>query len=337
MRGVRTVLGALFMGLIIGVALAQRTPLRIATANPGTYGYATAGMLAEVLSRELPREYAVVVQPFPSTSAAMRAAMNGEAELAYTADVGMEELYQGTGPYQGFQPRVGPLVHTFYIYPMETFFVTTKANADRYRSLADLSGRPVFFFTAGNMNWLNAQRIFKALDYRFNHVEIDTGAIADALRVGTIVASVAYTISRASLVPAIREAETRIDLHVVNPSPEEARRLQAGGLEVVRLSPRAFSKDVGVQEILAVPLFFAYNARADLPEDLVYQILKAFERAAPQLAQRDAGFRPLAENFVRLQVAAIRSAPTIPVHPGLARFLREKGAWQSEWRVAPAR
>ncbi|BCZ90686.1 hypothetical protein TthAA22_24910 (plasmid) [Thermus thermophilus] len=322
---------------LLGVAWGQRVPLRIATANPGTYGYATASMLAEVLNQELPSRYAVVVQPFPSTSAAMRAVMNGEAELGYTAEVGMEELYQGVGPYQGYRPQVGYLVHTFYLYPMETFFVTLKANANRYRSLADLSGRPVFFFTAGNMNWLNAQRIFKALEYRFNHVEIDTGAIADALRAGTIVASVAYTISRASLVPAIREAEIRADLQVINPTPEEVRKLQGAGLEVVRISPRAFTKDVGVREILAVPLIFGYNARADLPEDLVYQILKAFEKAAPRLAERDAGFRPLAENFAALQVAAIRATPSIPVHPGLARYLREKGVWQAEWKVAQGR
>ncbi len=323
--------------LLVGFALAQRVPLRIATASPGTYGYATAGMLAEILNRELPDRYAVVVQPFPSTSAAMRATMNGEAELAYTADVGMEELYQGAGPFQGFRPRIGLLVHTFYIYPMETFFVTLKTNAGRYRSLADLSGRPVFFFTAGNMNWLNAQRIFKALGYRFNHVEIDTGAIADALKAGTIDAAVGYTISRASLVPAIREAALRVDLQVINPSVEEVRRLRTAGLEVVKVSPGAFPKDVGVQEILAVPLTFAYNARSDLPEDLVYQILKAFEKAAPQMAQRDAGFRPLAENFVGLQVAAIQSTPEIPVHPGLARFLKEKGAWNPAWRIAQDR
>lgn len=328
---------ALLVGLLAGWALGQRIPLRIATASPGTYGYATASMIAEVLNRELPNRYAVVVQPFPSTSAAMRATMNGEAELAYTADVGMEELYQRQGPYQGFQPRVGLLVHTFYIYPMETFFITLRTNANRIGSLGDLSGRPVFFFTAGNMNWLNAQRIFNVLGYRFNHVEIDLGAIADALRSNTIVASVAYTISRASLVPAIREAELRADLQVINPSLDEVRKLQTAGLDVVRVSPRAFSKDVGVREILAVPLVFGYNARADLPEDVVYQVLKAFEKAAPQLAERDAGFRPLAENFTGLQVAAIRSTPSIPVHPGLAKFLREKGAWQADWKIAQSR
>jgi len=326
-----------FSVLLAGFTLAQRVPLRIATASPGTYGYATAGMLAEVLNRELSDRYTVVVQPFPSTSAAMRATMNGEAELAYTADVGMEQLYKGTGPYQGFRPRIGLLVHTLYIYPMETFFVTLKTNAGRYQSFADLSGRPVFFFTAGNMNWLNAQRIFKVLGYTFNHVEIDTGAIADALKARTIEASVAYTISRASLVPAIREAVLRADLQVINPSSEEVRRLQAAGLEVVKVSPKVFPKDIGVQEILAIPLVFAYNARSDLPEDLVYQILKAFEKAAPQMAQRDAGFRPLAENFVGLQVAAIQATPEIPVHPGLARFLREKGAWNPAWRIAQGR
>jgi TRAP-type uncharacterized transport system substrate-binding protein len=39
--------------------------------------------------------------------------------------------------------------------------------------LKDFSGKPVFFTTAGFMNWLNFQRIYKALGYDFKHVQID--------------------------------------------------------------------------------------------------------------------------------------------------------------------
>src|SRR5690606_18865877 len=81
-------------------ALAQRVPVRMATADVGSYGYAVSSILADVLNRELPSQYVVTVHPYSNTTAAMRATMNGEAEMSYTADVGMTELYARVGPHQ---------------------------------------------------------------------------------------------------------------------------------------------------------------------------------------------------------------------------------------------
>ena len=65
--------------------------------------------------------------------------------------------------------------------------------AGQFKSWGDFSGKPVFFTPAGFMNWLNFQRIFKALGYQFKHVQIGEPAQGDALQAGTIVGAVAYT------------------------------------------------------------------------------------------------------------------------------------------------
>ena len=56
----------------------------------------------------------------------------------------------------------------------------------------------MFFTPAGFMNWLNFQRVFKALGYDFKHVQIDPKSNSDALQGGTIIGSVAYTTCRAA-------------------------------------------------------------------------------------------------------------------------------------------
>ncbi|HEY8418060.1 MAG TPA: TAXI family TRAP transporter solute-binding subunit [Limnochordales bacterium] len=323
------------VGIIAGAALAQRVPVRMATADVGSYGYAVSSILADVLNRELPSQYVVTVHPYPNTTAAMRAAMNGEAEMSYTADVGMTELYARVGPYQGFTPRVGDLVHTLYVYPMESFLTVPADQAENIDSWGDLSGKPVYFTPAGYMNWINFQRVFNALGYEFNHVEIDSSLLADALRAGSIVGAGSYTTAGASLPTFWKEAELRIAIKVVNPSPEEVAKLEAAGLAPRRVDPsRAFTRDVGVDEILGVPILFAYNMRADADPELVYQILTALEKAAPGLPALDPGFTPLAEDFVGIQVAGISANPHIPVHAGLARFLQERGAWDDSWTIA---
>lgn len=314
----------------------QRVPLRWATSDVGSYGYAVASFMVDFLNAELEGNYVVTVHPYPSTSAAMKAVMDGEAELAYTADVGMQEFYVRSGPFEGYEPGVAELVHTFYTYPMESFLLTSRANADQYSTYADFDGEAVFFTPSGFMNWLNFQRVFEALGYEFNHVEIDSSAVADALESGSIVGAGGYTTAGASLPTFWREAELQVDLAPVTFTPAELERLEAAGLEVVPVDPsKAFTQDLGTDEVLGVPILFGYNVRTDMDEDLVYQMLTIFERHASDLVLLDEGFTPLAEDFVGLQAGAIRAAPNIAVHPGLARFLQEKGAWDDSWMIAP--
>jgi uncharacterized protein len=326
---------AVFIGSALAPAEAQRQSLRWATSDVGSYGYSVASLMIDVLEQALDGEYTVTVHPYPSTTAAKKATMDGEAEISYTADVGMRSYYDRTGPYEGYDPATGDLVHTWYAYPMETFLTVRTAAADQYESWGDLSGQPVFFTPAGYMNWLNMVRIWDALGYDFNHVEIDSATTADALEAGSIVAAASYTTAGASLPTWWREAELRADITVVNPSEEEIERLRAAGLVPMEVDPaEAFSQEVGVETILGVPIFFGYNVRADMDEEVVYRMLSAFMENADRLAEQEPGFIPLARDFVGTQVGGIAANPDIPVHPGLARFLEEHGAWNDEWTIA---
>jgi TRAP-type uncharacterized transport system substrate-binding protein len=71
-----------------------------------------------------------------------------------------------------------------------------------------------------------------------------------------------------------------------------------------------------------------------MPEDLVYKLVKAFYDKRDDLAKVDPGFKTMAKDFVGMQVQGINANPDIPVHPGLARFLKEHKAWDAKWKVA---
>jgi TRAP-type uncharacterized transport system substrate-binding protein len=66
---------------------AERKSIRWATSSTGSYGYKVAAQMTKVLEDAL-GEYTVTVNPYPSTTAAMKATMDGNAEIGYTADVG---------------------------------------------------------------------------------------------------------------------------------------------------------------------------------------------------------------------------------------------------------
>ena len=212
---------------------------------------------------------------------------------------------------------------------------TSAKEAGNYKCWGDFSGKPVFFTPAGFMNWLNFGRIYKALGYQFKHVQIDAKTQSDALQSGSIVGAVAYTTAGRSLSSYWKETDVRMDVKVINPCPEEVAKLKAAGLAVVEVDPtKAFTKDVGVKTIQGVPILFGYNVRADMPADVVYKLLSAFYKNRESLAKSDPGFTPMARDFVGMQVQGINANPHIPVHAGLAKFLKEHKAWNDKWKVA---
>lgn len=321
---------------VINTADAQeRKSIRWATSSTGSYGYKVAASMVKIVEEALGGQYTVTVNPYPSTTGAMKATMDGDGEVGYTADVGMTPLYAGEGAFKDYKPAKGLMVHTWYAYPMESFMAVAASKAAQFKSWGDFSGKPVFFTPAGFMNWLNFVRIYKALGYEFKHVQIGEATQADALQSGTIVGAVAYTTAGKSLASYWRETELRTDIKVVNPSPEEIAKLKAANLAPVEINPAdAFSKDVGVKTILAVPLLFGYNMRADMPEDVVYKMLNAFNKERENLAKSDPGFTPMAKDFIGMQVNGIKSNPHVPVHAGLVKFLKEHKAWDDKWKIA---
>lgn len=328
--------GAVFAVAAIGPAHAQeRNSIRWATSSVDSYGYKVAAAMVKISEEALEGKYTITVNPYPSTTGSMKAAMDGNAEIGYTADVGMTELYAGEGGFKNYTPAKAKLVHAWYSYPMESFMATAAKDAGKYKCWGDFSGKPVFYTPAGFMNWLNFMRIYKALGYQFKHVQIDPKTQTDALQAGTIAGSVAYTTAGRSLAPYWKESEVRMDLKVINPCPAEVAKLKSAGLAVVDVDPKvAFNKDVGVTQIQAVPILFAYNVRPDMPEDVVYKMLNAFYKNRESLAKSDPGFTPMAKDFIGMQVQGINANPDIPVHSGMARFLKEHKAWNDKWKIA---
>ncbi len=319
-------------------AAPDRVSIRWNTADVGSYGYSVASLMVEELNRELPDHFVVTIHPFPATGAGMKAAMEGDGDIAYTADVGMTQVYAEEAAYSHDEWPARDddnlLVHSFYAYPMETSLAVHVNNADQFNSWSDFDGEPVFFTPAGFMNWLNMGRIFDALDIEFNHTEIDSGMVADALSDGSIVGAAIYTTAGLSLPTYLREAEMRMadEFYAVSPNDEEIAQLEAAGLSVVEIDATVpFSTDVGTDTYKAVPILFAYNVMAHTPAEFVKMKLEIFEAAADRLAEYEPGFGPLANDFVGMQVSGIRANPDIPVHEGMAQFLEDRGAWDDAW------
>src|SRR5262247_3321400 len=101
---IATVLGGALVVTLSQPAQAQRKSIRWAVASVDTYGYKVAASVTKIVEDALGGEYTVTVNPYPSTTAAMKATMNGDGEIGYTADVGMAELLAGEGGFRDYTP-----------------------------------------------------------------------------------------------------------------------------------------------------------------------------------------------------------------------------------------
>jgi TRAP-type uncharacterized transport system substrate-binding protein len=305
-------------------------------SNPGAYGYRVSAFLADFLRRGLP-DYDVTVYPYVSTTANIKNFLVGELESTYSAEPGLRKLYSFKKPFKGFEPNVKQMpVQSFWSYTMETHILTLPENKDKYRSWEDLNGKKIYMTKAGYMNNIN---IFRAMEdicgLKVKHVEVDMSKVADALRAGTIDATAAYTTALVSLAGWIKVLDVSSPLQGVNPTPEQIKKLTAAGFTPEKIDiKKAYTRDLGVDGLYGVPFFFGYHHGLNFPAEGVYKALKVFEAAGPEMVKLDAGFGPLAKDFAGFQVKGIKSIPEIPIHPGLAKYLKEKGLWDPAWKVA---
>ncbi|MEM3927338.1 MAG: TAXI family TRAP transporter solute-binding subunit [Archaeoglobaceae archaeon] len=313
---------------------AQKTSWVWATLDPGGYGYRVIAGILDTVRADLP-QYDFIVKPYSSTTAAIKGFCKGEADGTYIADLGFKELYTFTGAFKDFQPEIKQMpVQSFWTYTMETFILVPKNKANEIKSWKDLEGKKVYLTPAGYMNHINIRRALDAIGVKVEHVEVDSKFVCKAVEEGTIVATALYTTARVSLPTWGQELaiSCKGKLVPLNPSPDEIEKLQNAGLQLVEIDAKVVDKEM-TGTIYGVPFYFGYHAGMKISEDDVYKFLKAVEKNADKLPQVDAGLKPLAENVSKFQYLGIKSADPklVPIHPGLAKYLREKGLWEAEW------
>jgi len=328
---------AIAIGMLpIKAHAAEKKMFRWGTADPVSYYYKASAFIADFLRRGMP-DYDLTIYPYVSTTANVKSFLVGELEAVYVAEPGFRDLYSFTKAYKGFEPNVKKMpVQGIWLYTMETHILTLAERKDKFRSWEDLDGKKIFMTTAGYMNHINIFRAMKDIcGLKITHVEVDASKVADALRAGTIDATASYTTALVSVASWIKMLDVASPLQGVNPTPAQIKKLTAAGFTPVKIDmKKAYTRDLGVDELYGVPFYFGQGLGLDFPEEAAYRMLQVLEKAAGDLAKLEAGYGPLAKDFAGFQVLGIRSIPEVPIHPGLARYLKEKGKWDPSWVIA---
>ncbi|MBI4204686.1 MAG: TRAP transporter substrate-binding protein [Betaproteobacteria bacterium] len=308
------------------------------TSAVGSSGHKALVVLAETLNREMPN-YRVTVQPTPGAIVTVKGYATGQFEGYYGADIAFYELANDINRFKGFKANMKRQpVQSFWTYTVEVGTAVHSRDKGKFKNWADLAGKPIY---TGPLPWdvrAHLERAYKALGVNHQYRQVDNSAVGSLLQSGGIDGFIIYTNGEATTAPWITEASLAADWAALNPSAAEVAKLKQAGFAITEVKPDAFRKDVHANKVVLLPFYYGFHVGLEVPENDVYQMLKVIEKNAGELVKADPGFAQIAKDMPGFQRRGVMSsADLVPIHPGLAKYMREKGVWDKKWDAKVAK
>jgi hypothetical protein len=323
------------------LASAQVKDIRWGTSRVGSTGHRAITNLVQVLKNEVP-EYRFTVQPTPGAILTVKGYATGQFEGYYGSDIAFYELANNINRFEGFKEKMQRQpVQSFWTFTIEQGVAIHARDKDKITQWRDLTGKRVF---TGPRPWdtrAQLERAFKALGVKHDYMEVSIKTAGSLLEQGRFVAFGVYANAESTTAPWITEASMQTDWAALNPSAEEVEILKQAGFKVVQISPSVFGKkNVHVDKVTMLPFYYGLHLGLEVPEDDLYRILLAVEKNVAELAKVDKAFKQIENDMPGMQRRGVVAAlDLVPIHPGLAKYMRERGVWDAKWdsRVAKAK
>jgi len=331
-------LSLVLSGKSIPLARAEIVNIQLGTSKEGTQGYASGVGVAACIKKRL-KDIIMTAVPTPGSTASVKIFSQGGVDTAYASTWTLRDAYNNTGPFEKSPIENKPLQGWYYI-PAD-WIVIVEAGNEEINSLNDLKGKKFFPCAAGTgiHDVYRSVLIQLGLWDEIQARQIDMDAAADALRAGTIDAVGAYTDSYGSTAPPwVRNLESRMEIKIIVPSSEEQKRIsEIVGLTAGKISNqfmRPANQKINPTEPWAWSVHFGFHPGKHIPTEIMYNIYKTWiEYAEEDLAPVNASLKEYSKNPLKIQTLAIEEAKDIPVHPGVAKYLKEKGVWEDDWKI----
>lgn len=311
------VIGILFLtAVLLGPAPASAMKfLSFGTGSPaGTYYFLGAGF-ASIINNHVPGVRVAAESTAASTENA-RLLIRGEMELGLACMGTLKDLKD-----QGMdvdKVRLVAVGHT-----SDTHWIVRKES--KIQSIADFKGGVIGVGPAGSatLNIYSKKHLGEGWGLTFDDFSpkyISFAEVTRGIRDNTIDAGL---IAAGAPLASVMELARDIPIRLLEVEPEALKKLRAKYSNVVPLVIPAGTYNGIDKDVHTYTLPQMWICRADLPEDLVYNIIKTvYENEAEKNA-----IHPLAKMYNVKN--AFRGTPGVPVgfHPGAIKYYKEKGIW----------
>jgi uncharacterized protein len=284
--------------------------LTIGAGSPGGTYYIYGAGLARILSREL--ALPVVMRPTEGPAENIVLLEAGEAKVGFVTVGVALQAWNGTGLWAGKTPaRSLRAIFPMYDTPLQ-FLALQDTNI---RSIADMAGKRVGVGPRGGTSATYFPDIFNALKVTANFVYGDWADLASQIHARSIDVLAA---GAGVPFPSFIELEFKDKVRYIALAPAQIAALRLTMPELTPSRVPAGTYPSLLRPYQTVGLYNFAVAHADLPNDLVYNIVRiVFEKNEEMMEVHAAAAATVPSNLERNTF--------LPLHPGAIRYYRQIG------------
>jgi uncharacterized protein len=284
--------------------------LTLVTSSPGGPFYIYGEALTNILTEKL----GIAVNPFPTQGSVHNAKLldSGGAQLGFVAMGVGRQGWNGTADWTGGKRfRTMRALFPMFDSPLQAVVLRRSGMA----TFAQLDTKRIGVGPKANALEAYIRPILKILG-----ISAAIGNGAHALMATELLAGRldAYVTLQGAPVPAIEEAAAKEPITFISLAPEQMEAVRKAMPEFSPSKIAAGTYRFLDKDYVTIGMFNFGIGRADLPDDLVYQLVKAVFENQPRLLKA----HPAASETIPQNV---EKNTFLPFHPGAVRYYRETG------------
>lgn len=324
---------ALFsLGPAVATSQAAMDNIRLGSGKEGSAGYSCGVALAATIKKNV-KGVSMEAVPTPGSTASVKIFARGGLDMAYCSTWTLRDAYNNRGPFAKSPIKRLPLQGWYYL--TADWIPTTSAKSKDINTYQDMAGKKFYPYAAGSGIYDVYRFVFTKLGI-WKQLEIrQIGAMesADAIKMGTVDVLGAYCLDKGQTAPSwMRNLDTRATIKILRPSKEQMDKItKINGITFGKLSNKWMqpkNRKLNSGDVYGWSIHYGFHPGDNMPTEVMYQIYKTWiEKAKQDLAPVNAILKFTANNMMELQVKGLLEAKDIPVHPGVAKYLKEKGMW----------
>lgn len=326
---------------------AQKTPGEVEkltwylnTSEPGTVGYIAMSGIADLVTRTYPKYLQVLPSAGGGATTTVKVWDRGQGHSCYNTLQHLWQVAVGAGPFDPKEykfKRPDEFWQVLWMYPLIYFGMVRAEDADKIRTFSDFARRPIFPMPPGHGSHEVFLAFFGPDGMNIRHTmslkSMSVSAVADNMKLGVVDVAWAYC-DPGALVKWAKDADVRVGVAIVPPTPEELKKGLAAGpwlipyeVNPAPLFDSPLAKKAKPFETVSMP--FGIASGKDVSDEHVYYFVKATFDKQAELGKTMATFMDFAKRGLEynIEVFKMQSKPPIsaPIHPGVALYLKEKG------------
>lgn len=298
-----------------GETPAAPTLITIGTATVGGAWYPMGGGLANVISNYVPNCKANSM-PTGASIENLTSIKNNKMEIGYATSDVPYNMYRGL---EGFEKNQA--FKTLAMNDVTYMALIVKENSP-IQKFEDIKGKKLGTGVPGSSNYIIVEEILKAHGMSYDDVQPFPSGVSqmcEALKDGNIDMFAYVVAGSGGAAPAIVELDTTADIRFLELSDEVLTKINTEKPYYLKatLEPGWSQSITEPMNVLAVAT--AICIKADLPEDLVYNICKAMFDYKAELDAIHPTWKVTTKDTVALNIP-------VPLHPGAEKYYKEIGA-----------